>query len=88
MINNTIKDEKHYCHYYRLRRFNLTERAVMREIHTLSSEKTIILIAHSLSTVRNCDTIFLLEQGELIAQGTYEELHTNKSFKKMAEANE
>jgi ABC-type multidrug transport system fused ATPase/permease subunit len=68
---------------------NLTERAVMSAIHNLSSKKAIILIAHRLSTVRHCDTIFLLEQGELIAQGTYEELfRTSISFKKMAEANE
>jgi len=68
---------------------NLTERAVMSAIHTLSSKKTIILIAHRLSTVRHCDTIFLLEQGELIAQGTYETLlRTSIPFKKMAEANE
>lgn len=68
---------------------NLTERAVMSSIHALSREKTIILIAHRLSTVRHCDTIFLLEQGELIAQGTYEELlRTSISFKKMAEVNE
>ncbi len=68
---------------------NLTERAVMSAIHTLSNKKTIILIAHRLSTVKNCDTIFLLEQGELIAQGTYESLlRTSSSFKQMAEANE
>ena len=68
---------------------NLTERAVMSAIHTLRSEKTIILIAHRLSTVRHCDTIFLLEHGELIAQGTYETLlRTSSFFKKMAEANE
>lgn len=68
---------------------NLTERAVMSAIQTLSSEKTIIMIAHRLSTVKNCDTIFLLEHGKLIAQGTYEDLLKNSaSFKKMAEANE
>lgn len=68
---------------------NLTERAVMSAINTLSSKKTIILIAHRLSTVRHCDTIFLLDQGELITQGTYETLLcTSSSFKKMAEANE
>ena len=32
------------------------------------------MIAHHLSTVRNCDTIFLLEKGRLIAKGTYDEL--------------
>jgi ABC-type multidrug transport system fused ATPase/permease subunit len=68
---------------------NLTERAVMSAIKTLSSEKTIIMIAHRLSTVRDCDTIFLFEEGKLITQGSYEELlSTSTLFKKMVEANE
>jgi len=68
---------------------NMTERAVMSAIHTLSGKKTIVLIAHRLSTVRNCDIIFLMDQGELIAQGTFEELLCNsKSFEKMVEASE
>ncbi len=68
---------------------NLTERAVMGAVHHLGNKKTVLLIAHRLSTVKNCDTIFLLERGELKAQGTYEELlRTNEAFKAMAEANE
>jgi ABC-type multidrug transport system fused ATPase/permease subunit len=35
---------------------------------------TIILIAHRLSTVRQCDRIFVLESGKVSAAGTYEEL--------------
>jgi ABC-type multidrug transport system fused ATPase/permease subunit len=53
---------------------NLTEQAVMDAIHTLGREITIILIAHRLSTVRECDTIFLLEKGMIKAQGTFDEL--------------
>jgi hypothetical protein len=50
----------------------------------LSHEITIILIAHRLSTVKECDTVFLLEKGELKAQGRFEELETtNHMFKKM-----
>jgi len=68
---------------------NLTEKAVMNSIETLSKEKTIIMIAHRLSTVRNCDTIFLFEEGKLITQGTYQELlSTSTLFKKMVEAND
>lgn len=68
---------------------NLTERAVMRAIETLSSEKTIIMIAHRLSTVKDCDTIFLFEEGKLTTQGTYQELlSTSTLFKKMVEAND
>ena len=53
---------------------NLTEQAVMEAVHNLGGNITIILIAHRLSTVKKCDTIFLLEKGELKEQGTFEEL--------------
>ena len=53
---------------------NLTERAVMDAVHNLGHAKTIILIAHRLTTVEACDIIFMMEQGRLVAQGTYDEL--------------
>jgi ABC-type multidrug transport system fused ATPase/permease subunit len=63
---------------------NLTERAVMDAVHALGHQKTIIMIAHRLSTVRNCDRIFLLEQGRVSAAGTYEELVAgNEIFRRM-----
>lgn len=63
---------------------NLTERAVMDAVHNLGHEITIILIAHRLTTVKACDTIFLLEKGELKAQGTYVELtESSQMFQKM-----
>jgi ABC-type multidrug transport system fused ATPase/permease subunit len=63
---------------------NLTEQAVMEAVHNLGHELTIILIAHRLSTVKACDTIFLLDKGELKAQGTYAELcEFNQTFQKM-----
>ena len=49
-------------------------------------EKTIILVAHRLATVRNCDTIFLLQDGKLIDQGSYETLlESNDFFKKLSQ---
>jgi ABC-type multidrug transport system fused ATPase/permease subunit len=56
---------------------NLTEQAVMEAVNNLSHDITIILIAHRLSTVRQCDQIYLLERGEVKASGTYEELTAN-----------
>jgi ABC-type multidrug transport system fused ATPase/permease subunit len=53
---------------------NLTERAVMESIHSMAQRRTVILVAHRLSTVRDCDKIFLLDHGELVAAGTYDEL--------------
>tara|TARA_B100001113_G_scaffold352298_1_gene353326 strand:+ start:65 stop:1885 length:1821 start_codon:yes stop_codon:yes gene_type:complete len=68
---------------------NLTERAVMNAIDRLSSKKTIIMIAHRLSTVKECDNIFLFDQGKLVSQGKYKELLSkSKLFKKMVESNE
>jgi ATP-binding cassette, subfamily B, bacterial PglK len=65
---------------------NITEHAVMEAVNNLGSRKTIVLIAHRLSTVKNCDRIFLLEHGKLLGQGTYEELiEMNESFRAMAE---
>jgi ABC-type multidrug transport system fused ATPase/permease subunit len=64
---------------------NVTERAVMDAIHNIGRSKTIILIAHRLTTVRACDAIFVLEEGGLCAQGTYEELLVaGESFREMA----
>ena len=64
---------------------NLTEQAVMQAVNNLGHDITIILIAHRLSTVRQCDRIYLLEQGQVKAQGTFEELtQANKQFRAMA----
>jgi ABC-type multidrug transport system fused ATPase/permease subunit len=64
---------------------NITEQVVMEAVQNIRTDKTIILIAHRLTTVKNCDQIFLMEQGRLIAQGTYEELvASNETFRRMA----
>ena len=61
---------------------NLTEKEVMEAINKISRDTTIILIAHRLSTVKNCDIIFLLEKGKLKAKGTFDELiKINTSFR-------
>ncbi len=59
---------------------NQTEDAVMDAINNLSKDITIILIAHRLKTVKNCDIIFKFEKGQLKAQGTYHEIITSKSL--------
>ena len=64
---------------------NLTEKSIMRSINVLRKDTTIILIAHRLSTIKNCEKIFLLENGEIIKQGTFDELmETSDLFKKNA----
>lgn len=64
---------------------NATEQSVMDAIEGLNRDLTILLIAHRLSTVQRCDIIFELENGRVIAQGTYEQLLKSRpSFRNMA----
>lgn len=66
---------------------NVTEKEVMAAINGLSSQFTIILIAHRLSTVENCDRIFELDQGKVVCSGTYQELmHGSSTFLKQAKS--
>jgi ABC-type multidrug transport system fused ATPase/permease subunit len=63
---------------------NLTELAVMEAINKLRHDITIILIAHRLSTVRECDQIYLMEKGKVIAQGDFDQLSaSSKVFQEM-----
>ena len=59
---------------------NLTEKAVMDAVNNIGNNITTIMIAHRLSSVKNCDIIFLLEKGELKGQGTYNELINNNNY--------
>ena len=56
---------------------NQTEKAVMDAVNNIAKDITIILIAHRLNTVKNCEIIFKLEKGELKNQGTFDELVNN-----------
>lgn len=63
---------------------NITEQIVMEALNNLDKNITVILIAHRLTTLRNCDNIFLLENGELIANGNFDELmKSNDKFRLM-----
>lgn len=66
---------------------NTTERALMKEISALSGTKTIIMIAHRLSTVQQCDSILVLDGGKLVGKGSYAELlATNSFFQKLTQS--
>lgn len=66
---------------------NLTERAVMDAVNNLGGAKTIVMIAHRLSTVRDCDTIFVLEKGRCLAAGNYASLIADsETFRNLAAA--
>lgn len=63
-----------------------TESEIQQSIEELQGHVTIISIAHRLSTVRNADCLYLMDNGEIVAYGDYEELK-NKSeyFKRLTE---
>jgi HlyD family secretion protein len=63
----------------------ITEKIIMEAINNFSGKKTIILIAHRLKTVQKCNQIFYMDKGEVVDQGTFDELiEKNKNFKNMA----
>ncbi|MDI5934148.1 ABC transporter ATP-binding protein [Halomonas kalidii] len=63
----------------------ITETLVMDAIQDFSGSKTIIMIAHRLTTVRQCDCIYLMSHGRVMDQGRYDELASrNEMFKRMA----
>lgn len=68
---------------------NKTEKAIMKSIDKLPRELTIIMIAHRLTTVKDCDVIYVLSQGDIVDQGTYDELKDRcQLFLEMEEQNE
>lgn len=58
---------------------NKTEVDVMRAIKNLKQDRTLIMIAHRLSTVRDCDCLYLMQNGEILSSGTYEDLERKSS---------
>ena len=58
---------------------NATERVVMDAIHRLSGSKTILLVAHRLTTVKPSDKIVVLHEGRIVEEGTWEELNDSDS---------
>jgi ABC-type multidrug transport system fused ATPase/permease subunit len=65
----------------------VTEQEVMSAIRGLGGRKTIIMVAHRLSTVRDCDSIIVLEGGRIVAAGSYHELlRSNDRFRQLAAA--
>ena len=62
-----------------------TESSIINAINNLSHKKTIVMIAHRVTTLKGCDTIHLIENGKISTSGSYKNLLlTNKIFKNMA----
>jgi ABC-type multidrug transport system fused ATPase/permease subunit len=64
---------------------SVTEDVVMEAIRKFSHRKTMLIIAHRLSTLRECDRIYVLSGGKIAATGSYAQLlETNEEFRSMA----
>ncbi|WP_268808473.1 ABC transporter ATP-binding protein [Roseovarius albus] len=59
---------------------NATEREVMNEISALSGSKTIIMIAHRLTTIEKSDKVIVLDQGRVVGDGTFSELSKKNTY--------
>lgn len=63
---------------------NITEREIVKTLKEIGQNRTIIMIAHRLETIRNCDCIYLMDGGTIVAGGSFAELErTNPQFQNM-----
>lgn len=63
------------------------EKELIEAIYELTKEKTILMIAHRLKTVRHADCIFVIDKGQIIQKGTHEELIKEEGlYKKFIES--
>ena len=65
---------------------NVTEKYVIKAIERLKKDRTIIIIAHRLTTVKECDKLYIVKNKKMVDEGRYDELlKRNKDFKRMVE---
>lgn len=63
----------------------LTEKRIMESIYKLASDITVLIIAHRLNTVKECDMIYYIHEGKIIDQGNYDGLmQSNSHFKELS----
>ena len=68
---------------------NQTEQAVMHSLADLGREVTIVIVAHRLSTLQDCDEIVEMNRGQVVGVGTFEDLlSTSATFREMVLAGE
>ncbi len=58
---------------------NETEYKITKAIHRLTEGRTVFIVAHRLSTVRNVDKLLFMSEGRIVSQGTFSEVRENNS---------
>ena len=53
---------------------SVTESALLESLEGLAGYKTLVLVAHRITTVRRCDRVFVMDRGQIVESGSYEEL--------------
>jgi ABC-type multidrug transport system fused ATPase/permease subunit len=51
-----------------------TEKRITKEVMKLSGKRTLIIVAHRISTIKNCDIIYYLKNGKIVNSGKFNEL--------------
>jgi len=64
---------------------NETEAAIQRSLERITIDRTTIAIAHRLSTVRNADRIYVMEQGKLVEWGGMNNFLSNRVYASLCE---
>lgn len=51
-----------------------TEEEILNNLHAISSQKTTVIVSHRISSAKNADKIIVLDDGEILQQGTHNQL--------------
>ena len=63
----------------------MTEKKIMDSIYKIASDITVLIIAHRLNTIKECDMIYYMDDGKIIDYGNYEALmNSNKNFRDLS----
>ena len=62
-----------------------TEANILNAVQQSLQHSTLIMIAHRINTIRSCDIIYVMQNGQIVDQGTYDELYSrNEYFRKLS----
>lgn len=61
-----------------------TEDKILNNIKNLESNLTIIIVAHNINTVKDCDKIIVMDKGSIVEDGTFDEIGNSENFKKVS----